>query len=72
MKNCTHCKHALWKRTDAGRLHPSGDGECSYAIKVPPLPPAFVWMNNGPRYWGGHINRREELREHCPYFARSE
>lgn len=19
MKNCTHCKHAEWKRTDAGR-----------------------------------------------------
>lgn len=26
MKNCTDCKHAEWKRTASGKLHPSGAG----------------------------------------------
>lgn len=37
MKNCTHCKHAVWQKTAAGRLHPSGDGECGYEVKLPAI-----------------------------------
>jgi len=71
MKNCTDCKHAEWERTKAGRLHPSGDGRCKYPYKVPPLPAAMYWWGSGrPMISGGHINRREELPEHCPYFER--
>ena len=33
MKNCTDCKYADWQRTAAGKLHPSGDGECTYEAK---------------------------------------
>lgn len=73
MKNCTDCKHAQWDRTAAGRLHPSGAGRCGYEYKVPPLPAAWRWILGGaPRVIGGHINRRRELDEHCPYFAREE
>jgi hypothetical protein len=76
MKNCTDCKHAEWKRTAAGSLHPSGDGECKYPYKLPPLPASMHWMGwakaTGPTPVGGFINRREELRDHCTYYARKD
>jgi len=31
MKNCTDCKHALWDKTETGRLHPKGGG----AVQIP-------------------------------------
>jgi hypothetical protein len=61
MKNCTHCKHAIWAKTAAGRLHPSGDGTCEF-----PLPACMYWINPPS---GGYINRREELPIDCPYFT---
>ena len=71
MKNCTECKHAKWQRTAAGKQHPSGDGRCGYPYKIPPLPASMYWITvHTP--CGGQINRREELKEHCPYFARGE
>lgn len=30
VSRCLDCKHAEWLRTDAGRLHPSGQGQCSW------------------------------------------
>lgn len=69
MKDCTRCIHAKWHRTSAGRLHPSGDGECQKEIKLPPIPGAFHWLyNSEPRPIGGYINRRTELAKHCPYY----
>ncbi len=72
MKNCTDCKHALWRLTAAGRLHPSGDGLCKYEYKAPPIPACMYWMSaTAPKPYGGTINRREELKDHCPTFARA-
>jgi hypothetical protein len=68
MKNCTHCVHADWKRTAAGKLHPSGDGRCTKVVKLPKLPEAFYFTTE-PRITGGIINRREEFKEDCVYFA---
>lgn len=69
MKNCTGCKWAEWKHTAAGKLHPSGEGACTFKYKPPPLPAAFYWIDN-PRLGGGSISRRSELQSHCPYFER--
>lgn len=72
MKTCVGCKHAAWGRTKAGKLHPSGDGFCKFPYKVPPLPASMSWStwNRAVAPSGGHINRRDELREHCVYYAR--
>lgn len=73
MKNCTDCKHAQWDKTETGRLHPKGGGQCKYPYKVPALPQAFYWMYRGaPEPLGGHISRRAELQDHCTYYARKE
>jgi hypothetical protein len=35
------------------------------------LPQAFYWIGRShPHPCGGHINRREELKDHCVYYAR--
>ena len=73
MKNCTDCKHALWETTATGRLHPCGSGRCQYPYKVPALPQAFYWMSHRtPKPFGGNINRRTDLKDHCTYYARKE
>lgn len=75
MKNCTHCKHAVWQKTAAGRLHPSGAGKCGYEVKLPKLPPSMWWsgtISGAPRPRGGQINRRIDLPEHCVFFERGE
>lgn len=76
MKNCTHCKYAQWDRTATGRLSPTGAGRCGYEYKLPPLPQAMYWGwsigTAGPKPAGGRINRREELKEHCAYWAPAE
>jgi len=69
MKNCTHCKHADWKRNVAGKLHQSGAGRCTVKCKLPSLPASMYWLTP-PYASGGYINRREDLKEHCTYFAR--
>ena len=71
MKNCLHCKHADWRKTEAGRLHPSGDGHCKYPWKIPQLPASMYFVSE-PRACGGFISRKTELKDHCAYFARSD
>lgn len=68
MKTCIGCKYADWKKTSNGRLHPSGDGRCRYAWKAPPLPAAFYFINSEPKPSGGCIQRKTELKNHCPYW----
>lgn len=68
MKNCNGCKFAEWKKTDAGRLHPSGDGKCAYEYKMPALPACMYWVSTQCPC-GGYINRRRELKEHCAYYG---
>lgn len=71
MKNCTNCVFADWKRKADGKLHPSGDGQCTREVKMPELPQAFYWAFPVPRPCGGYINRKRDLSDHCVYFARS-
>lgn len=71
MKSCLNCKHAEWKRTANGRLHPSGDGMCKYPYKMPPLPASMYWAAR-PYVCGGSISRKVEHKDHCVYFAREE
>lgn len=69
MKDCTHCKHASWTRTKTGALHPSGDGRCTYQVKLPTLPASKYWYLN-PSVAGGYINRREPLDKDCVYWEK--
>lgn len=73
MKNCTHCKHAVWQKTAAGRLHPSGAGKCGYEVKMPKLPASMWWtgvFGKKAKPFGGHINRHKDLPDHCAFFER--
>lgn len=73
MKNCMGCKYAEWNRTKTGALHPSGDGYCRYPWKLPPLPASLHWMGTAePTPYGGCISRREEFKDHCPYYVRED
>jgi len=70
MKNCKGCKFAEWKKTDAGKLHPSGDGKCTYEYKLPPLPACKAWIHAiHPYNKHGWINRKTEFQDHCPYYG---
>ena len=69
MKTCNGCKFADWKKTDGGKLHPSGDGICTYEYKVPDLPACMYWISE-QKPCGGRINRRAELKRHCAYFEK--
>lgn len=33
-QSCLNCGLALWDRTKAGKLHPSGDGRCQWVMPV--------------------------------------
>lgn len=71
MKSCKDCKHADWKVTAAGRLHPSGDGNCKYPWKMPQIPAAMFWMyHKPPEPMGGWINRKTGLKDHCVYWSK--
>lgn len=73
MKFCLDCQFAKWQKTKGGKLHPSGDGRCLYHWKLPPLPASFYWLSmNPPAPSGGFINRKQELKEHCPYYCQKE
>lgn len=67
MKNCTDCIHAEWKRTAAGKLHPSGDWDCKKVVVFPKLPASFYYVNS-PEVCGVFINSRIILKEDCVYF----
>lgn len=72
MKFCDDCKWAGWQRTSNGRLHPSKQGRCTKEWTPPPLPAAFYFTQfagNTPVPSGGYIERGNELREHCAYWA---
>lgn len=65
--NCIDCKYALWAKTTNGRLHPSGDGKCTWKMPTIILPISFyypVGRNEIPQPLGGYIDRKK-LRD-CP------
>lgn len=73
MPDCTTCAYAEWDRTKAGRLHPSGDGRCTWdGWKKWVLPKAFYyvtygWMKVAPEPSGGCINRKNPCSD-CPCY----
>jgi len=68
MKTCVGCQYAVWKRTKAGRLHPSGDGRCAYEYKIPALPASMYFIHK-PTPCGGLINRHKGLTKPCAYWT---
>lgn len=68
MKTCDGCKYAEWRKTSNGRLHPSGDGMCAYPWTLPKLPASMYFVGGEPRPSGGVIRRKEEHKDHCPYW----
>lgn len=72
MKTCNGCRYARWDRTKAGRLHPNGYGRCQYKWEMPALPASMYWIGRPPSPLGSLIERREQLKDHCPYWAREE
>lgn len=72
MKTCEGCRHAEWKLTKVGRLHPSGDGLCKYNWRMPPLPACYYWLSlSTPKPIGGYINRRHVFTQHCPCWEKA-
>lgn len=76
MKTCQGCIYAEWKKTKAGKLHPSGDGRCTYEVIIPVLPYSFSWrghygeiVNYSQLIAGGFIERHRELKDHCPMWS---
>lgn len=70
MKSCVGCKYAKWGINAMGRLHPSGDGKCTFNVVVPELPGAMYWVSSSgaPKPCGGYINRKTGLNRECTYF----
>lgn len=72
--NCTTCHHAKWERTSAGRLHPSGVGDCSWDgwkhWKLPSAMQKVVSLSGEDRMKppGGYINRHNCVYENCPVY----
>jgi hypothetical protein len=60
---CVGCKYADWKRTRSGKMHPSGEGRCTYMKRNTldiRIPAAFFWVDGSqPTPVGGRITRRD-------------
>jgi len=69
MTDCKLCKYAQWHKTSNGRLHPSGDGVCTYEVKLPVLPAAKYWTGSSkPSTTRGFIFRHRPMKVVCPCF----
>jgi len=64
MSDCNDCKFAEWQRTAKGRLHPSGNGKCTWkGWKEWKMPASFYYpsqanMRSVAAPDGGYINRK--------------
>ena len=67
MISCLGCHYADWKRSKNEALHPSGDGKCTFHVKMPQLPSAFYWIGQ-PNIGGGLINRKQKFENDCPFY----
>jgi len=77
MNGCDACKHANWKRTTNGRLHPDKTGRCGFIWNPPPIPLAYsagTFAKNGqvPTLTGGYIGRSDPMYDNCPCFESSD
>jgi hypothetical protein len=71
-EDCTTCQLARWQRTKTGRLHPSGNGRCSWdGWKEWKIPKTFFYTGGHrdrmPLPSGGYINRRDPCTD-CPLY----
>jgi hypothetical protein len=70
---CMECRFAEWARTKNGRLHPDGNGKCTWRIPEIPIPRAFTinfrYADVIPQPAGGYITRDSQhaIRQ-CPTF----
>lgn len=66
MKTCSTCQFAEWHRTKVGRLHPDGDGRCTWIAPEFKIPKAMYWMGS-TKPMGGYIDRNNPERyAGCP------
>lgn len=79
MADCKDCKFASWQRTTTGRLHPSGDGRCTWQGWTEwKMAAAFYYigcrdMRSVPTPDGGHINRKTPIKaSECQVFQPAE
>ena len=84
VQNCIDCRFAKWDRTAARpggfpRLHPSGDGRCTYSPPEPLIARSQHWgigirgiVRTAPKPSGGFINRRAHEDRDCPVFQPKE
>jgi hypothetical protein len=63
--DCLSCRFALWCRTGTGRLHPSGDGRCTWKGWRDWKIPGSMYYISSHTPSGGNINRREPITA-CP------
>ena len=69
MTDCKLCKHAKWKKAASGSLHPSGDGQCMYEVKIPDIPASKWWSGHMiPSTTLGFISRRTPTKVECKCF----
>lgn len=64
-RSCLNCAFASWSRTKTGRLHPAGDGRCTWKMPEITLPKSMYWLFNEPNPCGGYIERSSPHTD-CP------
>lgn len=73
MRGCLDCAFANWNKTVSGRLHPSGDGRCTWTMPEIQVPKSMYYLASAdnrrlvPRPIGGQINRHHP-EENCGAF----
>lgn len=63
MNPCLKCRFAEWKKTAAGRLHPSGAGRCHWKMPEIALPKSRYYIGHErviPPPTGGYIERNDQ------------
>lgn len=68
VQKCVDCEFASWKKTAAGRLHPNGEGICTYVVEFPMLPRAQCYTLK-PSVSYRYINRKDTPVKPCPVFV---
>lgn len=66
---CLTCQFAYWQKTKSGKLHPSGNGRCTFEPRIP-IPEAKKWVWELSLSYG-FINRKEEVHDCKCYKAKA-
>ena len=72
---CLKCEFARWHKTPASRLHPDGQGKCTYQPPHVPTPAVRYWVGHGcdslglpPRLANTSMNRNGVIVTECETF----